>query len=188
MPLIEQVLADQRIYAATNSDAALSLPPLVRDLEIDYTALSLVAPEKVFFRYMLEGWDEEWQEVGSTMFAGDVEIQRALAGGAKAYLLKSMPHEQIVDTIRQVHRGKKRVLPEIASRLAEHLGDETLMNREIDVLQRVTEGNRNRDIAEKLLISEETVKVHIKHAMEKLGASDRTHAVAIASRRGFFSL
>ena len=123
-----------------------------------------------------------------TMFAGDVEIQRALKAGASGYLLKTMPPEQIVDTIRQVHAGKKRVPPEIASNLAEHLGDEPLTNREIDVLRHVTTGNRNRDIAERLFISEETVKAHIKHIMEKLGATDRTHALAIAARRGFIQL
>ena len=123
-----------------------------------------------------------------TMFAGDVDIQRALQAGAQGYLLKSMPPEKMVETIRQVHSGKKRVLPEIASHLAEHLGDEPLTNREIDVLSHVAGGNRNRDIAETLFISEETVKVHIKHIMEKLGASDRLHAMVIAARRGFIHL
>jgi DNA-binding NarL/FixJ family response regulator len=94
----------------------------------------------------------------------------------------------MVETIRQVHAGKKRVLPEIASHLAEHLGDEPLTTREIDVLSHVAGGNRNRDIAQKLFISEETVKVHIKHIMEKLGASDRTQAVAIGLRRGIIEL
>ena len=110
-----------------------------------------------------------------TMFAGDVEIQRALQAGAQGYLLKSMPPEHMVETIRQVHAGKKRVLPEVASHVAEYLGDEQLTNREIDVLRHVTEGNRNQDIAERLSISIETVKVHIKQIMEKLGASDRAH-------------
>ena len=123
-----------------------------------------------------------------TMFAGDVEIQRALQAGAQGYLLKNMPPAQIMETIRQVHAGKKRVPPEVASHLAEHVGDEPLTDREIDVLRHVSTGNRNRDIAEKLFISEETVKVHIKHIMEKLGASDRTHAMAIAARRGFIQL
>jgi DNA-binding NarL/FixJ family response regulator len=123
-----------------------------------------------------------------TMFAGDVEIQRALEAGAQGYLLKSMPPEQMVETIRQVHGGKKRIPPEVASHLVEHLSDERLTNREVDVLRHVTEGNRNRDIARRLFIAEETVKVHFKHIMEKLGASDRTHAVTIAARRGFIHL
>lgn len=123
-----------------------------------------------------------------TTFEGDVEIQRALAAGARAYLLKSMPPKDLVDVIRQVHSGKKRIPAEVAAQLAEHLSDEALTAREVDVLLHVAEGNRNRDIAERLFISEETVKVHIKHIMEKLGASDRTQAVAIAVRRGIIQL
>jgi DNA-binding NarL/FixJ family response regulator len=123
-----------------------------------------------------------------TTFEGDVEAQRALEAGARAYLLKSMPPDDLVSVIRQVHAGKKKIPTEIAARLAEHLSDESLTDREVDVLKQVANGNRNRDIAEQLFISEETVKVHIKHIMEKLGASDRTQAVAIAVRRGIIQL
>lgn len=123
-----------------------------------------------------------------TTFEGDVEIKRALEAGARAYLLKSMPPKELLDAIRQVHAGKKRVPPEVAAQLAEHLSDEPLTDREIEVLSHVAGGNRNRDIAERLFISEETVKVHIKHIMEKLGASDRTQAVAIGVRRGIIQL
>lgn len=123
-----------------------------------------------------------------TTFAGDVEIQRALAAGARAYVLKSMPPKELVEVIRQVHAGKKRIPPEIAAYLAEHYSDEALTVREVEVLQQIGGGNRNRDIAEKLFITEETVKVHIKHIMEKLGATDRTQAVAIAVRRGIIQL
>src|SRR5215470_1783844 len=123
-----------------------------------------------------------------TTFAGDVEIQRALAAGARAYVLKSMPPKELVEVIRQVYAGKKRIPPEIAAHLAEHYSDEALTDREIEVLQQIAGGNRNRDIAEKLFITEETVKVHIKHIMEKLGASDRTQAVAIGVRRGIIQL
>jgi DNA-binding NarL/FixJ family response regulator len=123
-----------------------------------------------------------------TTFEGDVEIQRALEAGARGYVLKSMPPKDLVAVIRQVHAGKKRIPSEVAARLAEHLGEEDLTAREMDVLRHVAGGNRNRDIADKLFISEETVKVHIKHIMEKLGASDRTQAVAIALRRGIIEL
>ena len=123
-----------------------------------------------------------------TTFEGDVEIQRAFEAGARAYMLKSMPPKDMVDTIRQVHAGKKRIPPEIATHLAEHYSDESLTGREVEVLRQIAGGNRNRDIAEKLFITEETVKVHIKHIMEKLGASDRTHAVAIGVRRGIIQL
>ncbi|HEY9502286.1 MAG TPA: response regulator transcription factor [Pyrinomonadaceae bacterium] len=123
-----------------------------------------------------------------TTFEGDVEIQRALEAGARGYLLKSMPPKDMVEAIRQVHAGKKRIPAEIASHLAEHMGDEALTEREIEVLRAIAEGNRNRDIANQLFISEETVKVHIKHIMEKLNASDRTQAVAIGVRRGIIAL
>jgi DNA-binding NarL/FixJ family response regulator len=123
-----------------------------------------------------------------TTFEGDVEIKRALAAGARGYILKSMPPRELADVVRQVHAGKKRIPPEIAAQLAEHVSDEALTERECDVLQHVAGGNRNRDIADLLSISEETVKVHIKHIMEKLGANDRTEAVAIAVRRGIIQL
>src|SRR5713101_670951 len=123
-----------------------------------------------------------------TTFEGDVEVQRALEAGARGYMLKSMPPKELVEVIRQVHAGKKRVPAELAAQLAEHLSDEDLTAREIEVLNQIAGGNRNRDIAEKLFISEETVKVHVKHIMEKLGASDRTQAVAIGVRRGIIEL
>ena len=119
-----------------------------------------------------------------TTFEGDVEIQRALKAGARGYMLKSAPPRELVETIRQVHRGKKHIPQQIAANLAEHFSDEALTEREVDVLRHISGGNRNRDIAERLFISEETVKVHVKHIMEKLGARDRTEAVAIGGRRG----
>ena len=123
-----------------------------------------------------------------TTFEGDVEVQRALQAGARGYLLKNMPPAELLDVIRQVHEGKKRIPPEIASQLLEHMSDEGLTEREVEVLREVADGNRNREIAERLFISEETVKVHIKHIMEKLGANDRTQAVAIGVRRGIIHL
>ena len=123
-----------------------------------------------------------------TTFEGDVEIQRALEAGARGYVLKNMPPSELVQVIRQVHAGKKRIPAEVAAHLAEHMGDESLTAREIEVLRRVAGGNRNRDIADLLFISEETVKVHLKHIMEKLGAKDRTQAIAIAVRRGIIQL
>jgi DNA-binding NarL/FixJ family response regulator len=123
-----------------------------------------------------------------TTFEGDVEIQRALAAGARGYILKNMPPKDLVEVVRQVHAGKKRIPNEVAAQLAEHVSDELLTAREVHVLSHIAGGNRNRDIAEQLSISEETVKVHVKHIMEKLGASDRTAAVSIAVRRGIIHL
>jgi DNA-binding NarL/FixJ family response regulator len=123
-----------------------------------------------------------------TMFDGDVEIQRALKAGARGYMLKTMPPKELVKVVRRVHAGKKHIPPEVAANLAEHFSNDDLTPRETEVLAKIAEGNRNRDIAEMLFISEETVKVHIKHIMDKLGASDRTQAVAIAIRRGIIQL
>ena len=123
-----------------------------------------------------------------TTFVGDIEIQRALEAGARGYLLKSMPPQELLEVIRQVHEGKKRIPPEIATHLAEHYSDEGLTEREIEVLGQIADGTRNRDIAEKLFISELTVKMHIKHLMQKLGATNRTQAFAIGLRRGIIGL
>lgn len=119
-----------------------------------------------------------------SMSTGDVEIQQALKAGAFAYLSKNMPPQELVEVIRKVHKGKKHIPAEIATRLAEHLGEESLTDREVEVLQLVCDGSRNREIAESLFISEDTVKVHVSRIMDKLGAKDRTQAVAIAVRRG----
>ncbi len=119
-----------------------------------------------------------------TTFEGDIEIQRALEAGARGYLLKNTPPNELVSVIRQVHAGRKRIAPEVAAHIVEHMGEEDLTNREIQVLQQVAAGHRNRDIGQRLFISEETVKVHLRHIMEKLAARDRTQAVSIAVRRG----
>src|SRR4030095_7719345 len=123
-----------------------------------------------------------------TTFSGNVEVQRALEAGACAYALKSMPPAELLETIRLVHSGKRRIPPEVAANLAEHYSDEALSDREVEVLRQIGDGNRNRDIADKLFICEETVKVHVKHIMQKLNASDRTQAFAIGLRRGIIEL
>lgn len=123
-----------------------------------------------------------------TTFEGDVEIQRALEAGASGYLLKNTPPGELLQAIRQVNAGRKRVPPELVARLVEHMGDHNLTAREVEVLMRVGEGNRNRDIGEQLGISEWTVKVHMRNIIEKLGAKDRTEAIAIGMRRGIIRL
>jgi DNA-binding NarL/FixJ family response regulator len=119
-----------------------------------------------------------------TTFEGDIQIRRAFAAGARSYMLKSTLPNDLTEAIRQVHAGKKSVPPEVAARIAEHLSEDSLSEREVEVLKLAMTGNRNRDIADCLFISEETVKGHMKHILEKLGASDRTQAVTIAARRG----
>jgi DNA-binding NarL/FixJ family response regulator len=123
-----------------------------------------------------------------TTFDGDADIVRALEAGAQSYMLKTMPRKELLDTIRKVHKGKRHVPSEVAAQLAEHLGRDSLSRREVEVLQKIAGGNRNSDIASLLFISEETVKGHVKHIMEKLAASDRTEAVAIGLRRGIIGL
>ena len=123
-----------------------------------------------------------------SMSDGDAEIQRAMRAGAAAYLLKSMPNDQLLSVIRAVHGGRKHVPVEVAAKLAEHLGEENLTTRELDVLRLIRDGHRNKQIADRLGIAETTVNFHIKNLVGKLGANDRTHAVTIAIRRGLLAV
>ena len=123
-----------------------------------------------------------------TTFEGDYEIQRALTAGAFGYLLKSAPLDELVGVIRKVHAGRKHLPAVLAENLAVYIGEDPLTEREIEVLRRIAEGDRNRDIGEHLGIAEDTVKVHVKRIMDKLGAKDRTQAVAIGIRRGVITL
>ena len=123
-----------------------------------------------------------------TTYSGDVEIVRALRAGAQAYLLKGHLRKELFETIRNVHDGRRRIPPEIASQIANHTADSSLSIREIDVLQLIAAGNANKLVADKLSISEDTVKGHVKSILSKLNANDRTHAVTIALRRGFLDM
>jgi DNA-binding NarL/FixJ family response regulator len=118
----------------------------------------------------------------------DGEIERALRSGASGYVLKTMPQEELLAVIRAVHDGRRLVSAEVAAVLAEHLGDEALTPRELDVLQLIRDGHKNKQVADRLSISENTVNFHIKNIVGKLGANDRTHAVTIAVRRGLLAL
>jgi DNA-binding NarL/FixJ family response regulator len=119
---------------------------------------------------------------------GDADIQRAMRAGAAAYILKSMPMEQLLGVIRSVHAGRRHVPPEVAARLAEYMGDDDLTARELEVLRLIRDGYKNKQIADQLTISENTVNFHIKNLMGKLRANDRTHAVTIALRRGMLQI
>jgi DNA-binding NarL/FixJ family response regulator len=175
------------IAQASNAQQGIQL---FRKHKPDVTLMDLRLPDQSGIDAMIAIRAEfsEARIIMLTTFEGDVEIQRALEAGARGYMLKSMPPKDLVEVIRQVHSGRKRIPPQLAAQLAEHMSDEDLTAREIEVLSQIAGGNRNRDIAEKLFITEETVKVHIKHIMEKLGASDRTQAVAIGLRRGIIEL
>ncbi len=123
-----------------------------------------------------------------TTYAGDVQVLRALKAGARGYILKGHVRRELLDTIRAVHAGQKRIPPEVAAELAEHAAEEDLTPREVDVLRLIATGNANKQIAGQLAIAEETVKSHITNILAKLGANDRTHAVTIALKRGIIEL
>lgn len=123
-----------------------------------------------------------------TTAAGDVLAVRAFKAGAAGYLLKNLVRKELTETIRQVHRGLKRIPPEIAQQIAEHAGDDAITARELDVLRCVAKGNSNKKIAATLRISEQTVKHHVTSVLSKLNASDRTHAVMIALQRGLLEM
>jgi DNA-binding NarL/FixJ family response regulator len=123
-----------------------------------------------------------------TTYAGDVQVLRALKAGARGYILKGHVRRELLDTIRAVHAGQKRIPPEVAAQLVDHAAEEALSAREIEVLQLVAVGNANKEIAGQLSIAEETVKSHISNILSKLSANDRTHAVTIAVKRGIIDL
>ena len=161
-----------------------------RDTKPDVTLMDLRLPDMSGIDAMI-AIRAEFPDACITMlttFEGDAAAHRALEAGSRGYLLKSMPPEELAASIRKVHLGGKCIPPQVAHRLAEHITDELLSDREVQVLAQVAEGNANKEIADKLFISEETVKVHIRHIMQKLDANDRTQAVAIAVRRGIMQL
>jgi len=123
-----------------------------------------------------------------TTYTGDAQVVRALRAGARGYLLKGHVHRELLETIRAVHAGQKRIPPEVASELAEHAADDELTAREIEVLRLIAAGNSNKLIADQLSIAEETVKSHVSNILSKLGANDRVHAVTIGLKRGIIEL
>ena len=123
-----------------------------------------------------------------TTYSGDVQILRALKAGARAYLLKSALHKELLETIRAVHCGKKALSPEVTFQLAEHATDDALTPSEIRVLQLIAHGNSNKEIASQLSVTEETIKGQVRNILAKLGANDRTHAAMIGLKRGIIGL
>jgi DNA-binding NarL/FixJ family response regulator len=180
--------ADMQLVA--EADTASKATHLYRQHQPDVTLMDLRLPDVSGIDAMMAISAEfpKARIVILSTFNGDFEIQRALRAGASGVLFKTDPPQEMIAVIRQVHAGKKSVPPAAAARLAEHLGDEQLTNREVEVLSHVAGGNRNRDIGQRLFISEDTVKRHLSQIMQKLGASDRTEAITIAARRGIIQL
>lgn len=156
----------------------------------DLTLMDLQMPEMDGIEAMgaICGEFPEARIIVLTTYKGDVQVLRALKAGARAYLLKGLLRKELLETIRAVHAGQKRIPAEIAAELADHAVDDALTAREIDVLRLIALGNANKLVADQLAITEDTVKGHVKNILSKLGASDRTHAVTIALKRGIIEL
>ena len=156
----------------------------------DVTLMDLQMPEMNGIDAMIaiRGEFPQARIVVLTTYKGDVDVLRALKAGARGYLLKNLLRRELLETIRAVHTGEKRIPPEVAAQIADHAAEDDLTSREIEVLQLIASGNANKAIAARLLISEETVKGHVKNILSKLDANDRTHAVTIGLKRGIIAL
>ena len=177
----------QLVAEASNGREALEL---FRKHRPDITLMDLQMPEMSGIDAMssIRGEFPDARIIVLTTYAGDVQISRALKAGARAYLLKGSLRKELLETIRAVHAGQKRLSSEVAAEIAEHATDDALTPREIDVLRLIAGGNANKEIAAQLSLTEETVKSHVRNLLGKLGANDRTHAVAIGVKRGIIDL
>lgn len=175
------------IGEASNGREALDL---FRKYRPDITLMDLQMPEMNGLDAIsaIRGEFPEARIIVLTTHPGDVQVSRAIKAGARGYLLKGMLRKELLDTIRAVHNGQKRLSSEVAAEIAEHAADFALTPREIDVLRLIAAGNANREIGAQLSLTEVTVKSHVKNILSKLGANDRTHAVTIALKRGIIDL
>ncbi|MEN3330962.1 MAG: hypothetical protein V7641_327 [Blastocatellia bacterium] len=180
--------ADMKVVAeASNGREAIEL---FRTLRPDVTLMDIQMPELDGIEALITIRSEfpDARIIVLTTYKGDVQAMRALKAGAQAYLLKSLLRQELLTTIRDVHAGRKRIGQEVAAQLANHLGDDALTAREIEVLRLISDGNSNKLIASHLSVSEDTVKGHVKNILSKLSANDRTHAVTIGIKRGIIKL
>lgn len=161
-----------------------------RSNQPDVTLMDLQMPEMngVEAIHAIRSEFPEARIIVLTTYSGDMQVLRALKAGARGYILKGHVHKELLDTIRAVHAGKKRIPPEIAAELADHATDDPLTEREIDVVRLIAAGNSNKQIADQLSIGEATVKSHVTNILSKLGANDRAHAVTIGLKRGIIEL
>jgi DNA-binding NarL/FixJ family response regulator len=177
----------QLVGEAANGKEAVQLH---RQLNPDVTLMDLQIPDMSGLDAIIAIRSDQPQAriIVLTTYAGDVLAQRALKAGAKAYVLKSLVRTEILDTIRLVHGGEKRVQPDVAAEMAKHTADIALTVRELEVLNWVASGYANKAISARLFINEQTTKTHVKNILAKLGARDRTHAVSLGLKRGIISL
>jgi DNA-binding NarL/FixJ family response regulator len=175
------------VAEASNGREAIEL---FRQHRPDVTLMDLQMPEMggIDALSAIRGEFPEARIIVLTTYAGDVQVFRALKAGARAFLLKGLLRKELLETIRAVHAGHKRLPPEIAAEIAEHATDSSLTPREIDVLRLIAGGNANKEIAAQLSLTEETVKGHVKNILAKLDANDRTHAVTIGLKRGIIEI
>jgi DNA-binding NarL/FixJ family response regulator len=185
--LIETQSDMQLIGEASNGREALEQ---FRNHRPDITLMDLQMPEVSGIDAIsaIRGEFPDARIIVLTTHAGDFQVSRALKAGVRGYLLKSMLRQELLETIRAVHAGQKRLSAAVAVEIAEHATDDVLTPREIDVLRLIAEGNANKEIAGKLSLTEETVKGHVKNILAKLGVNDRTHAVTVGLRRGIIEL
>ena len=177
----------QLVAEASNGREAVDL---FRKHRPDVTLMDLQMPEMngIDAISSIRGEFPDARLIVLTTYAGDVQVSRALQAGARGYLLKGSLRKELLETIRAVYAGKKRLSPEVAAEVAEHAVDGVLTPRELDVLRLVAAGNANKAIAARLSLTEETVKSHVRNILSKLGANDRTHAVTIGVKRGFIDV
>lgn len=175
------------IAEASNGGEAVEL---FREHHPDVTLMDLQMPAMNGIDAMgaIRGEFPEARIIVLTSYAGDVQVVRALKAGARAYLLKGLLRKELLETIRAVHAGQKRIPLQVAAEVAEHTTDDALTSREIDVLRLIAGGNANKEIAAQLSITEETVKGHVRSILAKLGANDRTHATTLGLKRGIIEL
>jgi DNA-binding NarL/FixJ family response regulator len=177
----------QLVGEASNGKEAVQLH---RELNPDVTLMDLQMPDMSGLDAIIaiRGEDPTARIIVLTTYSGDALAQRALKAGAQAYVLKSLVRTEILNTIRVVHEGERRIQSDVAAEIAKHTADAALTTREIEVLRLVASGHANKDISARLSINEETTKSHIKNILAKLGAKDRTHAVSLGFKRGIISL
>lgn len=186
-PLVANQSDLELVAEAANGREAIEL---FRKHRPDVTLMDLQMPEMSGIDAIngIRGEFPDAQIIVLTTHGGDVHVARALQAGSRAYLLKSLLRKELIDTIRAVHAGQRRLTAEVAAEIAEHALDDSLTAREIDVLRIVAGGNSNKEIAARLSITEETVKGYLKNIITKLRANDRTHAVTIGLKRGIIDL